>query len=968
MARKKSSSNRSRNKNSKNIKIHVKPEVRNLGIFLGILFVLGLIFMNFLFTMALILGILLIMWISNIMAKTKKKKWVKILVNCLAILFLLGAIAGVGVVAWFLNYIVDHAPDFNEDALTMTQTTKIYDAKGVEIAELGTQKREIIKYDQLNEVLVDSLIATEDSRFFQHNGFDAPRFLVASVKQAVGKSDAGGASTLTMQVAKNSYNAENANVTKGFNGIVRKFTDIYMAVFKIEQNYSKQEIIEFYLNNHFLGNNAYGIEQAALTYFNKHAKELNLAEASLLIGMFQAPGAYDPFKNPEAAEARRSTVLKYMENHGYITREEREIANAIPVKKMLNNQKTSQKYWSYINTVVEEAQKKYGANPHTTSMLIYTNMNSDFQQAVDDLMSGKSYKWDNPEVQAGIAVVEAKTGKVTAIGAGRNQEGVYSPTNYATQTKRQIGSTAKPIFDYAPGIEYENWSTFKLFDDSRYHYSSGQEMRNSDRGYMGVITLRTALAQSRNVTALKAFQQVNDELKRNFALSLGIIPEICPSGYDYNVERKECVNIRNSSDTKGVLSLHEAHSVGAFTGSNPLDMAGAYAAFANGGYYTKPYTISKIKFRDSGEVIEHEEENVQVMSSATAFMITDCLKTAVTSGLSGAGKVSGVNVAAKTGTTNYTAQIRYQYHLGDDALNDAWIIGYDPDTVISLWYGYDPISSKYWSNTEAALRNRKNIFNQLGRAIFKKNGQDFKVPNTVVKVGVEKFNDVNRDPKLPSAFTPADQIVYEWFKKGTEPTEVSAAYQRLSDVTGLTGSYDEKNKKVTLSWNAIKKPEEDMPKSYGDLGYKVFMGGTYLGFTKETTFTINDVENPNTSYRVSAGYSKSGAVDSAGIVYPAHYDAELTVHNSKTYHINQELEAVDANPSSSDVSLKTDGTKVTPNVSISITDSGNNKIANITSSTPEEYTITYHITYGAFYSHTLTRKVIIKDNENSSNE
>ena len=974
MARKKSSSNRSRNKNSKNIKIHVKPEVRNLGIFLGILFVLGLIFMNFLFTMALILGILLIMWISNIMAKTKKKKWVKILVNCLAILFLLGAIAGVGVVAWFLNYIVDHAPDFNEDALTMTQTTKIYDAKGVEIAELGTQKREIIKYDQLNEVLVDSLIATEDSRFFQHNGFDAPRFLVASVKQAVGKSDAGGASTLTMQVAKNSYNAENANVTKGFNGIVRKFTDIYMAVFKIEQNYSKQEIIEFYLNNHFLGNNAYGIEQAALTYFNKHAKELNLAEASLLIGMFQAPGAYDPFKNPEAAEARRSTVLKYMENHGYITREEREIANAIPVKKMLNNQKTSQKYWSYINTVVEEAQKRYGANPHTTSMLIYTNMNSDFQQAVDNLMSGKSYKWDNPEVQAGIAVVEAKTGKVTAIGAGRNQEGVYSPTNYATQTKRQIGSTAKPIFDYAPGIEYENWSTFKLFDDSKYHYSSGQEMRNSDRGYMGVITLRTALAQSRNVTALKAFQQVNDELKRNFALSLGIIPEICPSGYDYNVERKECVNIRNSSDTKGVLSLHEAHSVGAFTGSNPLDMAGAYAAFANGGYYTKPYTISKIKFRDSGEVIEHEEENVQVMSSATAFMITDCLKTAVTSGLSGAGKVSGVNVAAKTGTTNYTAQIRYQYHLGDDALNDAWIIGYDPDTVISLWYGYDPISSKYWSNTEAALRNRKNIFNQLGRAIFKKNGQDFKVPNTVVKVGVEKFNDVNRDPKLPSAFTPADQIVYEWFKKGTEPTEVSAAYQRLSDVTGLTGSYDEKNKKVTLSWNAIKKPEEDMSKSYGDLGYKVFMGGTYLGFTKETTFTINDVENPNTSYRVSAGYSKSGAVDSAGIVYninyqdPAHYDAELTVHKSKTYHINQALEAVDANPSSSDVSLKKDGTKVTPNVSISITDSGNNKIANITSSTPEEYTITYHITYGAFYSHTLTRKVIIKDNENSSNE
>lgn len=960
-------------KKKKNTQIHIKPEVRDLGIFLGILFVLGLIFMNFMFTFILILGILLIMWISNLMAKKKKKKWLRILFNCLAILFLLGSIAGVGVVAWFLNYVVDHAPDFNEDALTMTQTTKIYDAKGVEIAELGTQKREIIKYDQLNEVLVDALIATEDSRFFQHNGFDAPRFLVASLKQAVGKSDAGGASTLTMQVAKNSYNAENAKETKGFKGIVRKFTDIYMAVFKIEQNYSKQEIIEFYLNNHFLGNNAYGIEQAALTYFNKHAKELNLAESSLLIGMFQAPGAYDPFKNPEAAEARRSTVLKYMENHGYITREEREIANAIPVKKMLNNQKTTQKYWSYINTVVEEAQKRYGANPHTTSMLIYTNMNSDFQQVVDDLMSGKTYKWDNPEVQAGIAVVEAKTGKVTAIGAGRNQEGVYSPTNYATQTKRQIGSTAKPIFDYAPGIEYDNWSTFKLFDDSKYYYSSGQEIRNSDRGYMGIITLRTALAQSRNVPALKAFQQANNSKIRDFALSLGITPELCPSGYEYDKEEKICVSYKDKTDTKATIALHEAHSVGAFNGSNPLEMAGAYAAFANGGRYTKPYTISKIKFRDTGEVIEHEEENVQVMSSATAFMITDCLKTAVNSGLSSAGKVSGVNVAAKTGTTNYTAQIRYQYKLGDDALNDAWIIGYDPDTVISLWYGYDPISSKYWSNPNSALRNRKNIFNQLGKAIFKKNGQDFAVPNTVVKVGVEMLSDVNRDPKLPSQYTPSDKIVYEWFKKGTEPTEVSTAYQRLSDVTGLTGSYDENTKKVTLSWKGIPKPEEDITKSFGDLGYKIFMGGTYIGFTKETTYTIDNVDNPNTTYRVAAGYNRSGSVDSAGIVItinykdPANYVAELKVPKTKTYNINASLDSHDANPSSSDLTLTRNGTEVTPNLSISIVDSGGNKVANISTSSNEEYEITYHISYGNFYSSTLTRTVKIVGH-NSSEE
>ena len=957
-----------------NTKIHIKSGVKYLGIFIAILTILGLIFMNLAFTAIMVLGILLIIWISNIMEKKKRKRWVKILINSLAILILIVAIAGVGAVAWFLNYVVEHAPEFDEDALSMTQTTKIYDAKGVEIAELGTQKREIIKYEQLNEELVDALVATEDSRFFQHNGFDAPRFLVASFKQAAGNSDAGGASTLTMQVAKNSYNADKADVTKGFEGIVRKFTDIYMAVFKIENNYSKQEIIEFYLNNHFLGNNAYGVEQAAITYFKKHAYQLSIAESALLIGLYQAPGAYDPFKNPEAAEGRRATVLSLMEKHGYITKEERDIANAIPVSRLLNYDTESQKYWSYLNTVVEEAKEKYGANPHTTSMLIYTNMNAEYQQVVDDIMSGKTYKWDNPEVQAGIAVVEAKSGKITAIGAGRNQEGTYSPTNYATQTKRQIGSTAKPIFDYAPGIEYNNWSTFKLFDDSTYYYSTGQEMRNSDRGHMGVITLRTSLAQSRNVPALKAFQQVNNKKIKEFVLSLGITPELCPNGYVYNKKSDNCVNIKNSADTKATLALHEAHSVGSFTGSNPLEVAGAYAAFANGGYYIEPYTINKIVFRDTGEVVTPNTDKKQVMSSATAFMITDCLKTAVTSGLSGAGKISGVNVAAKTGTTNYTAQIRYKYKLGDDALNDAWIVGYDPDTVISLWYGYDPISSKYWSNPSSALRNRKNLFSALGSKIFKKNGQDFTVPNTVVKVGVEKTSDVNREPKLASQYTPSDKVVYEWFKKGTEPTEVSAAYQRLSDVSGLTGNYNDTTKVVKLTWKAIPTPSDNLSGQYGELGYKVYKDGKLLGFTNKTEYVINNATNPNGTYRVSAGYKNVSTVDSLGVTVsinysdPAVYDAELTVPSNTTYGIEDALSGNDANPSKNDVKVTKDGAVVTPtSVSISISDSNGNNVANISTSEANEYTITYLIKYGN-YTTKLTRKVKIAGATNPENE
>ena len=258
-------------------KVHLKPNVRDLLIFLVVASVLGLIFMNLLFTVALDLGVLLIIGLALFFGKIKKR-WVRVIFNLFAIVILLGMIAGVVGVVWFINYITTNAPEFTEDAFNMSQTSIVYAADGTQIAELGTEKREIIKYDAMNEVIVDSLVATEDARFFQHNGFDAPRFLLASIKQILFRQeDAGGASTLTMQVAKTHYQQDKATVTKGFAGIARKFTDIYMAVFKIEKNYSKEEIIEFYLNDHFLGNNAYGVEQAAQTYFSKYAKDLNLA-------------------------------------------------------------------------------------------------------------------------------------------------------------------------------------------------------------------------------------------------------------------------------------------------------------------------------------------------------------------------------------------------------------------------------------------------------------------------------------------------------------------------------------------------------------------------------------------------------------------------------------------------------------------------------------------------------------------
>ena len=819
----------------KKSKLHIKKSFRNLLFFLIGVTIIGLVFTNFIFTLILLFGIILILFLSSMLENQKKKKWFRVTLNVVAILILLGAIAGIGGAAWFLKYIVDHAPEFSEDALSMSQTTKVYSSEGVEIAELGTQKREIIKYEDMNDTLVDALIATEDSRFFQHNGFDAPRFLLASLKQGLGNSNAGGASTITMQVAKNGYNADKAKLTKGFGGIARKFTDIYMAVFKIEKNYSKQEIIEFYMNNHFLGNNAYGIEQAAQTYFNKHAYELNLAEASLLIGMFKAPTAFNPFVNPDAASTRRAEVLNYMKLHGYITEEERKAATTIPVSSLLTATVEEKKYYGYLNQVVEEAINVYGANPHTTSLLVYTNMNTNYQQILDDVMSGKTYKWENPEVQAGVAVVEASTGKVLAIGAGRNLEGdrLYS---FATKTKRQIGSSAKPLFDYGPGMEYLNWSTYKLFDDSKYYYSSGQEIRDSDRQYQGIITLRSALAGSRNIPALKAFQQVDNSKIKEFVLNLGITPEICQKGYEYNRSKGLCVNQSNENDMVESSSLFESHSIGAFTGSNPLEMAGAYAAFANGGYYNEPYTISKIVFRDTDEVVTKEPENKKVMSDSTAFMITDVLKTAVNNGLSIAAKVNGVNVAAKTGTTNYSAATIYANGLPNNAVNDAWVVGYDPKIVVGLWYGYEPISKNYWTTNDTAYIQRRNLWAATAGKIFAKDGSDFTVPNSVVKVGVEIGTDVNEEPKLPSKYTPQDKIVYEYFKKGTEPTEYDLSNYRIPAPSNLRAS--ENNGKVTLSWSAVS-PGELGDSSHGTFGYNVYKDNVLIAWTDKTTYSFN---------------------------------------------------------------------------------------------------------------------------------
>lgn len=706
-----------------------------------------------------------------------KFKWFrdKCLWKKIVIVLLILAIFMILAFTAFCAYIVLTTDDFVPDKLSQSESTIMYDNKGNEFTTLGVmtddilQKREKISYDEFPQVLVDALIATEDSRFFQHNGVDLARFLKASALQLLGK-DAGGASTLTMQVSKNNFTDTTSH---GIKGIIRKFRDIYVSVFQIEKNYTKQEIIEFYLNDNCMGETNYGVEQGSQYYFGKSARDLSLTEAALLVGLFQSPNGYNPYVYPEKAETRRNTVLNLMVRHGYITKEEADIAKSIPVESLLSGDggKELDQYYGFSRTVYEEAIKLTGLDPYVTPMKIYTTLNIDVQDGINKALAGETVKWKDDVVQAGIAVTDVNTGAVIAIGAGRNRTTSQS-FNFATQARRQPGSTAKPLFDYAPGIEFENWSTYQLFTDEKWSYTNGPEVNNWDNKYSGLMTMKSALAVSRNIPALKAFQSLNKSKILEFVTSLGIEPEV-ENGF-----------------------LHEAHAIGGFTGVSPLQMAVAYASFANGGYYIEPYTITKIEIRSTGEVFEYKHQKNRVMSEATAYLMNNMLVYAVNNGFNGGAKLSGVQVAAKTGTSNYSKEYVKEKGLSS-SINDLWTVAYTPEHSIALWYGYERASKEYQHSRTGYNTQKENIM----RAVMKyipKTSKTFKVPGTVVSVDVEKGT---WPAMLPSAYTPSDLITKEVFIKGTEPTEVSPRFAQFDNVTNIRYDYSISNGKIRLNWD-----------------------------------------------------------------------------------------------------------------------------------------------------------------------
>ena len=304
--------------------------------------------------------------------------------------------------------------------------------------------------------------------------------------------------------------------------------------------------------------------------------------------------------------------------------------------------------------------------------------------------------------------------------------------------------------------------------------------------------------------------------------------------------------------------IHEAHSIGAFTGTNPLEMSAAYAAFSNGGYYNEPYSVKKIIYRSDKTEDEHNDKNYvikrKVMSDATAFMISSVLQdVALTGG-------TPTNVACKTGTTNYDEVTMRNRNLPNDAIRDSWVIGYSTKTVIGMWYGYDFIDSEYCLHNIPATIQKDKLFNALVYSgAMESNREAFKQPSSVVKVGVSNGSN---PAKLAA---PGSQAIYEYFKKGYEPTEIDTTNYKIPKPRNFKVSYDENTKKVTLSWSAVNPGDID-DENYGKFGYNIYLDSTLIDWTDRTSYSFTS-DSPYGTYKIVGTYKSYSGIKSESAKY-----------------------------------------------------------------------------------------------------
>ena len=743
---------------------------------------------------------------------SKKKLWKKILIGIAAFV----TVAIIAIVAIFAYYGAT-APTIQTSDLEGATETKILDKDGELIYSLGGEKRDIITSEQVPQLLKDAITSIEDKRFYSHMGIDPIRIAGSFLRNAKAGQITQGGSTITQQLVKLAV----FSTKKEDQTYKRKIQEIMLAL-QLERNYSKEQILTYYLNKVYMANNVYGFGTASHYYFNKELSELSLPQVALLAGMPQAPNSYDPYANADQAKERRDLVLYSMKENGKITKEQYDQAVATPVTEGLiahnNNVDSNDKalvYDSFVTMVLKEVQEKTGLDPYNDGLTIETTIDSKAQQRLYDIVNTNDYiQYVNDKIQNAVVMLDTKTGAVRAVNGGRKQTTLLG-YNRATDNSRSTGSTIKPVIDYGPAIEYLNYSTGQTIMDQRTTYSNGVELNNWDFSHKGAMTLRTALVYSRNTTALQTFKAVGETNIKSFLNNLDI--QIKNDGQDY---------------------LVESNSIGADI--SPIKMAAAYATFGNYGTYSKPYTVTKVTTRD-GQVTEFKPEQKQAMKDSTAYMITDVLKDSFKYGFATQAAIPGLPTAAKTGSSNYTVEQKRAMGASDyeDIIPDSWFIGYSTDYTISAWTGYDnPYEKGGGVDTTEQEYSRLIYYYLMKYMAESSSGDDWVQPDSVVKQQIE----IGSDPlSLPGPRTPANMIATELFVKGHVPTQQSMNYgTKIEGPTGLKATYDKSKKALTVTWDNYQTNSKDKPQ------YKVTVNGqTQTVSTNIVTF--QNISGPSAS-------------------------------------------------------------------------------------------------------------------------
>ena len=744
---------------------------------------------------------------QNQTKKTKSNKKGRIWKKIGLTLFFIIVLISITLSGLFFYY-ASTTPKISAADLQGATETQIFDMNQELITKLGGENRDLIEPEEVPQGLKDAITSIEDKRYYSHMGIDPIRIVGSFVRNLRAGHITQGGSTITQQLIKLSV----FSTKKEDQTYKRKIQEILLAL-QIEREFSKEQILTYYLNKVYMANNTYGFGTAANYYFGKDLKELSIPQLALLAGMPQAPSSYDPYAHPEAAKERRDLVLQSMKDNGKLTDAQLQEAKATPIAEGLveEHEQVSTDdnrliFDSFLTMVADEVKDKTGLDVYSDGLTIETTVNSQAQNHLYEILNTNRYvQYVDDNVQNAVVMLDSTTGAVRAINGGRKQTNLLA-YNRATQNDRSTGSTIKPIMDYGPAIEYLNYSTGQPMVDKPTTYSSGFELNNWDNQFMGTMTMRKALVLSRNTPAYQTFKAVGNDNIQAFLKKLEL-----------------------SVTNDGKESLVESNSIGA--NLSPLKMAAAYSAFANYGTYSKPYTVTKITTRD-GQVLQFKPDQHQAMKDSTAYMITNMLKDTFTYGFANDLRMGNLPHAAKTGSTNYTPEQRKQIGASDSefVIPDSWFIGYSPAYTISVWTGYDNPYTKGHGLSQTEANYSKWIYAHLMNFAMKQTPvKDWEQPSSVVSSQIV----VGSNPlALAGPNTPAEKVSTELFVKGAVPTQ-QYVEEKIAPPSGLNVSYDATKKEVTITWNAVKSDEEK-PK------YTINVGGQTQTVDK-TTATFKNI-------------------------------------------------------------------------------------------------------------------------------